>query len=206
MNKWTAIWYGVFASGIAWATVSGEPLAGDPAAGEEKSAMCVACHGERGNAQTPEWPKLAGQHAMYVFKQLADFKSGARTNPVMGPMAEPLKEQDMADLAAFFAVQTAAAGEASPELVPLGERIYRAGDAERGVPACMSCHGPAGAGNPAAGFPTLHGQHAAYTKAQLYAYRSGERRNDRARMMQTVASRMTDAEIEAVSSYVSGLH
>ncbi len=206
MIKRMALWSGTIAVMIARGAAYGEPLAGDAAAGGAKAAMCAACHGERGNAQTPEWPKLAGQHPGYLVKQLADFKSGARGNPVMGPMAEPLTEQDMADLAAFFSTQSTVIGEARPELLSVGQRLYRGGDAHKGVPACMACHGPAGSGNPAAGYPALAGQHAAYTKAQLYAYRSGERHNDHAKMMQTVASRLSDADIEAVSSYISGLH
>lgn len=179
---------------------------GDPAAGQSKSAVCATCHGGTGNSLAPEWPKLAGQHAEYLVKQLLDLKSGARKSPVMGPMAEPLGEADIADLAAYYAGQSLELGAADADLVKTGERLYRAGNRDRGLPACMACHGPAGTGNPAAGFPLLGGQHAAYTAIQLRAYRSGERNNDRAAMMRQISSRITDAEIEAVSSYIQGLY
>lgn len=179
---------------------------GDPAAGQSKSAVCATCHGRTGNSLASEWPKLAGQHAAYLVKQLLDLKSGARKSPVMGPMAEPLDEADIADLAAYYAGQSREFGAADADLVKTGERLYRAGNRDRGLPACMACHGPAGTGNPAAGFPSLAGQHAAYTAIQMRAYRSGERNNDRAAMMRQISSRITDAEIEAVSSYIQGLY
>ncbi len=200
----------LLASLLSAALVYAAPVAkgpvGDPAAGQPKSAVCETCHGGTGNSLAPEWPKLAGQHAEYLVKQLLDLKSGARKSPVMGPMAEPLGEADIADLAAFYAGQSLELGAADPDLVKTGERLYRAGNRESGLPACMACHGPAGRGNPAAGFPSLRGQHAAYTAIQLRAYRSGERRNDRAAMMRQISSRITDAEIEAVSSYIQGLY
>jgi cytochrome c553 len=179
---------------------------GDAEAGKTKAEVCATCHGPAGNSVTPEWPKLAGQHAAYIGKQLSDFKSGVRKNPTMSPMAAPLSEQDMADLGTFYAAQNRTTDSADPELVKAGEKLYRGGNSETGVPACMACHGPAGAGNPAAGFPALSGQHAAYTAIQLQAYKSGERTNDKAGMMRTIAGRMSDAEIKAVSSYIAGLH
>jgi cytochrome c553 len=175
-------------------------------AGQSKSAVCATCHGGAGNSLAPEWPKLAGQHREYLAKQLIDLKSGTRKSPVMGPMAEPLSDADIADLAAYFAAQKLEPGVAGADLVKTGERLYRAGNRATGLPACMACHGPAGAGNPAAGFPSLGGQHAAYTAIQLRAYRSGERGNDRAGMMRSISARITDPEIEAVSSYIQGLH
>ncbi|MCK5668273.1 MAG: cytochrome c4, partial [Gammaproteobacteria bacterium] len=152
--------------------------AGDVAAGKEKSALCAACHGTDGNSVNPVWPKLAGQHSEYILKQLKDFKAGKRNNIQMNPLVATLSEEDMQDLAAYFSSQQAKIGYASAESLEMGEKIYRAGDASKGLPACMSCHGPTGAGNPAASFPSLSGQHAEYTKIQLLAFRDNKRTND----------------------------
>ncbi len=179
---------------------------GDAAAGQSKAAVCVACHGLDGNSPNPEWPKLAGQHPGYIVKQLVDFKSGARNNPTMNSIAASLSDQDIDDLSAFYAAQEPTQGLADPELVKAGAKLYRGGNIETGVPACMACHSPTGAGNPAAGFPMLGGQHASYTAAQLRAYRLGERANDQGEIMRTLSKRLTEAEIEAVSSYLDGLH
>lgn len=183
------------------------PLAaGDPAKGQEKSATCTACHGADGNSSNPEWPSLAGQHADYIAKQLQDFKSGARANAVMSGMAAPLSDEDMQDLAAYYAEQTLKpAGVADPELVELGESLYRGGDPDRDIPACTGCHTPVGGGNPAAGYPLLRGQHAQYAASQLYLFRSGERANDENAMMRQVANKMSDPQIEALASYLQGL-
>ncbi|MGH8522036.1 MAG: c-type cytochrome [Gammaproteobacteria bacterium] len=175
----------------------------DSAAGEAKVAVCAACHGEHGNSQNPEWPKLAGQHPKYLAQQLRDFKTGTRKNEMMSAMAAPLSEADIGDIAEFYSVQKRQTGMADPGLVDSGERLYRGGNSTTGVPACMACHGPAGAGNPAAGYPTLSGQHATYTRNQLHAYRSSERRNGK--IMQAIAARMSESEIEAVASYIAGL-
>ena len=175
-------------------------------AGKTKAATCAACHGPDGNSTTPEWPKLAGQHGAYLAKQLKDFKSGVRKNPVMSPMASPLGDQDIEDLSAFYSAQKSTPGSADPKYVKAGEQLYRGGNAETGVPACMACHGPAGSGNPAAGYPALRGQHAAYTATQLRALKSGERSNDANSVMRTIAAKMTEPEIEAVASYIEGLH
>jgi cytochrome c553 len=180
--------------------------AGDAAAGEAKSATCAGCHGPQGNSAAPTFPKLSGQGAAYIAKQLHDFKRGARKNDMMAPMAMPLSDQDIADLAAYYAAQPVVVGSADPASVMLGEKLYRGGAATRGVAACMSCHGPAGAGNDAAKFPALSGQHAAYTGAQLSAFQSGTRTNDPNKMMGTVAGALTEDEIKAVSEYVAGLH
>lgn len=180
--------------------------AADPAKGKTLAATCGACHGADGNSVNPAWPKLAGQHAEYTYKQLTDFKAGNRVNAQMAPMVAPLSEQDMADLAAYFSTQKIKKGAANPELIELGEKIYRAGDAESGVAACMACHGPSGAGNPGALYPALSGQHAEYTKIQLHAFKAGERGNDANKVMRTIAASMTEAQIEAVSEYIQGLH
>ncbi|HEY9199864.1 MAG TPA: c-type cytochrome [Gammaproteobacteria bacterium] len=180
--------------------------AGDAAAGKAKAAACASCHGADGNSANPDWPKLAGQHDKYLAKQLANFKNGDRKNAMMAPMAMGLSEQDMADIAAYFASQTQNGGKADPAQVAGGEKLYRGGNATSGVAACMACHGPNGMGNPQANFPRLSGQHAAYTVIQLKAFRAGERANDAGKMMQNIAARMTDDEMKAVASYIEGLH
>jgi cytochrome c553 len=180
--------------------------AGDVAAGQAKAAVCAACHGADGNSTNPDWPKLAGQNAKYLEKQLKDFKAGRRANPMMAGMAAPLSESDMADMAAFYASKTRSGGFASEQRVALGEKIYRGGNAKSGVPACMACHGPTGAGDPLGGIPALSGQHAKYLAIQLYAFREGERGNDPRAMMRDVARWMTKQEIEAVSEYILGLY
>lgn len=179
--------------------------AGDPEAGQAKSVTCAACHGVDGNSVNPEWPTIAGQHANYIVTQLKAYQDGTRNNPMMMGMVAGLNEQDMKDLAAFYAAQTPAPLYADPELVDLGERIYRGGNLATGVTACIACHGPQGLGNPAAGWPRVAGQHAAYTAHELREYRDGERVTDMGGMMRDIARRMTDAEIEAVASYIQGL-
>ncbi|HKK15828.1 MAG TPA: c-type cytochrome [Gammaproteobacteria bacterium] len=179
---------------------------GDPVAGKEKSQTCAACHGVDGNSTTPMWPKLAGQHETYIVKQLIDFKSGARENAQMSPMAVPLTDQDIEDLAAYYASQEVKMGKADPAAVELGQKVYRAGNIEAGVPACMACHGPTGRGNPAAGYPSLSGQHAEYTKNQLNAFRQDVRSNDKNEVMRTIVDRMTDDEISTVAEFLQGLH
>ncbi len=201
MNKW------LVSVSIAFAfTMTGVQAAGDAASGQTKSATCMACHGPDGNSPNPIWPKLAGQHPEYILKQLVEFKAGARKNDLMSPMAAPLSDQDMQDLAAYFSSQTQTPGTTAADKVELGERIYRAGNASSGVAACMACHGPAGGGNPSANFPRINGQHAAYLEQTLKYFRSGERDNDPAGMMRGVAAAMTDEEIAAVAQYMQGLH
>ncbi len=186
------------ASAPAWGEGSAE-------VGQAKSAVCVACHGVDGNSANPEWPNLAGQSPVYTVRQLQAFKSDARQNPLMTPMAKPLSAQDMQDLAAYFAKQQRRGGEAEPGKVALGERLYRAGDKARGIPACGSCHGPNGNGNGPAGYAAIGGQHATYVVAQLKAYRSGTRQTDPNQMMRNVAASLSDEQIDAVASYVQGL-
>ncbi len=175
---------------------------GSVEAGQQKSAVCMACHGPDGNSLNPEWPNLAGQHASYIADQLAAFKSGARQNPLMSPMAISLTEQDMLDLAAYYEAQAPAALEADPALVEAGRKLYLGGDQEKGVAACIACHGPTGRGNPMALYPAIAGQHAAYAAGALRAYAAGERVNA---MMQEIAARMSEEDIAAVSSYIQGL-
>ena len=181
--------------------------AGDPVAGKAKAGQCAACHGPDGNSANPEWPKLAGQHADYLVKQLQFFKDGERENTTMKPMASVLDAQGREDVAAFYASQKVNTGVADPELVELGEKIYRSGNAESGIAPCMGCHGPSGAGNPAALYPALRGQHARYVEIQLHGFAEGKRVNENAKkMMQLLSSRMTNREIRAVASYIQGLH
>lgn len=181
-------------------------LAGDPDAGRAKSQICAACHGIDGNSTNPIWPDLAGQHEEYTIKQLMDFKSGQRQNAQMSPMASPLTEQDMEDLAAYYAAQSHKLGMAKPEHIELGQTLYRAGNPKTGLVACMACHGPTGAGNPAAKYPALMGQHADYTASQLKAYKAESRNNDANSVMRSIAGKMTNSEIDAVASYIEGLY
>ena len=178
---------------------------GNAEAGKTKSATCAACHGADGNSVNPEWPKLAGQHPSYILKQLMNFKNDARVNASMSPMAKPLSDADMADLAAYFSTQVKKLGEADQTKVALGEQVYKGGNNATGVAACAACHGPTGAGNPASNFPSLNGQHATYIKNQLTAFRTGARANDAGKMMRNVAAAMTDAEMNAVAEYIAGL-
>jgi cytochrome c553 len=178
---------------------------GDPEAGAQKAAVCGACHGVDGNSLNPEWPKLAAQQASYIEAQLAAFKQGQRVNVVMAPNAMILGDQDMADLAAYFSRQALQGLEADPSLYEAGQKLYRGGDASRGLPACIACHGPQGEGNGPAQYPSLRAQHSVYTYNQLKAYASGERKAVTNSIMQAVASKLSDEEMRAVASYLQGL-
>ena len=196
----------------AVAAVAAEPpLKGD--AGKAQgivNQVCAACHAADGNSQIAGNPKLAGQIPEYLHKQLMNFKPAGgkkaeRSNPVMAGMVGNLSSEDMRNLAAYFAGQTAKPGAAkSKDLVALGQKIYRGGLAAKGVAACSSCHGPNGAGMPSQ-YPRVSGQHAEYVEAQLKAFRSGERANDPNASMRTVADKLSDREIQAVADYVAGL-
>ena len=188
---------------------SADGLAGGSAsAGKDKAVSCGACHGADGNSVTPTWPSLAGQSSVYIVNQLKAFKKGSRSNVLMNAQASSLTDEDMADLAAYFSEQPAAPrAVADASLVDKGQTLYRGGNKKEGVPACMACHGPNGAGNPAASYPSLSGQYAVYTTAQLKAYANGERKSDGAtRVMQDIAKSLDDDEIVAVASYIQGLH
>jgi cytochrome c553 len=179
------------------------------AAGQAKAAVCGACHGPDGNSMAPNFPKLAGQGERYLTKQLHDIKSGKRTVLEMTGLLTNLSDQDLADLAAYFASQKGSVGAADEKLVKRGENLFRGGDLAKGLPACTGCHSPNGAGNAAAGFPHLGGQHAQYIAKQLTDFRKeeGGRTNDGDTMtMQTIAKRLSDEDIAAVSSYIQGLH
>jgi len=182
---------------------------GDAAAGQGKSAICAACHGMDGNSTVPTWPKLAGQHESYLTRQASLIKAGARMVPEMAGITPGLSEQDIKDISAYFASQENSGGVADESKVELGQRIYRAGNAESGVPACMACHGPAGEGNPLSGYPALAGQHSVYTAKALTNFRAGQNwgeKDAQSQIMNGSAAELTDEEIEAVASYLQGLH
>ncbi len=201
---------GVIALGVMSQTAV---AAGDAAAGKAKTAACVACHGPDGNSPAPTFPKLAGQGERYLLKQLHDIKSQVRPVPVMLGLLDNFSDQDLADISAYFASQKGSVSQAKKDLVTKGELIYRAGLKDRGIPACTACHSPTGSGNAPAGFPRLGGQHADYIATQLKAYRAaadgdaaGRANDGDTKPMRTIAAYLTDSEIAAVSSYVSGLH
>jgi len=179
---------------------------GDIEAGRAKAAMCVGCHGTNGNSNNPVWPKLAGQHAFYTEKELKDFQNGKRKDATMAPMAAGLSGVDIENLAAFFASVPSTVEAASADKIKLGEKLYRAGKVDNGLPACIACHGPNGAGSAPARFPRIGGQHAAYLSKALKDFKAESRDNDHQAMMRDIAGRMNNKEIEAVSSYISGLH
>lgn len=193
---------------------------GDIERGASKAGVCTACHGLDGNSADPQNPKLAGQHERYIARQLALFKTGERMSPVMMPFAAPLSPQDMRDIGAFYASQSPLPGVADESPVTdgpyagtpfhkLGERLWRGGDIDRGVPACMACHGPTGSGNPGPAYPRIASQHAGYSATQLRAFREGLvwGNGDYANaIMAEVAKDLTDSEIEGLATYAEGLH
>jgi cytochrome c553 len=191
---------------MAFVGAAGSVLAASSvASGKAKSAACAACHGVDGNSAAPNFPKIAGLDAQYIAKQLADFKSGARKDPLMLGMVAGLSKKDMDDLGAYFASQKRAtsSASASPAVLKKAERLYRGGDAKNGIAACMSCHGPAGTGIPPR-FPAVFGQHATYSQKQLLDFKTGTRSND-GDVMTRIAFRLSEAEIKAVSEYMAGL-
>lgn len=180
--------------------------AADIEAGKIKSASCGGCHGADGNSNNGTWPTLAGQHAAYLVKQLKDYKSGARVNATMQGMVGMLAtEADMENVAAYYESQKLKSVKFDDKLIAKGESIYRGGITEISVPACMACHGPSGAGNAAAVWPSLKGQQPEYTVTQLKMFRDGSRANDSGKMMRNVAARMSDAEMMAVAAYIAGM-
>ncbi|MEZ2417102.1 cytochrome c [Luteibacter sp. RCC_6_2] len=194
------------ATAPAGATAALKP--GDATAGQGKAAACGACHGIDGNSSDPQYPRLAGQSEQYIAAQLADFKSGKRMNPIMVGFAQPLSEQDMHDIGAYFAGKASLPGVADQALVEQGQTLYRQGDVDRGVPACMACHGPDGRGNPGAHYPQLTSQHAKYIEARLKGWHDGGTPNDgpHTKIMVSIAQKLDDKDIAAVASYIEGLH
>ncbi|MNO98139.1 Cytochrome c4 precursor [compost metagenome] len=193
--------------GVTGAANAAEPIKGDAAAGQAKTAVCGACHNPDGNSLAPNFPKLAGQGEKYLEKQLHDIKSGKRTVLEMTGMLAAFSDQDLADIAAYFSSQKGSVGAADPKLVERGRALFNGGDVEKGLPACTGCHSPNGAGIALAGFPHLGGQHSSYVAKQLTDFREGNRTNDGdATTMRTIASKLSNKDIEALSSYIQGLH
>lgn len=182
--------------------------AGDPEAGESNAAVCAGCHGQGGAKPVMGvYPKISGLGEVYLYRQLTNIKNGDRQVAEMTGLLNNLSDQDLQDLAAYFDQQNMPVGQADPDLVEQGQAIYRGGNLASGVPACSGCHNPQGKGNEPAGYPRLGGQNAEYIAKQLKAYRSGDRSGGaQSQIMMDVAAKLTDAEIEAVSSYISGLH
>jgi cytochrome c553 len=189
--------------------------AGDAAAGATKAATCTACHGLNGNSANPEWPSIAGQNAAYAREQIAAIRSGKRPNPLMQPLVQGLTDQDIADLAVHYSQQTPSGREADPSYWKAGQKLYRGGDAARGIPACMACHGPVGRGNPAAAYPAVQAQYAVYTVKQLENYAIDARyakdangktqSNANAQMMNLIASRLSAEDRRNLASYIQGI-
>ena len=203
-NKLAALTMCVLLSGTVWAQGL---VDGSAEAGKAKALTCGACHGPDGNSVNPVWPSIAGQHPTYIVEQLQAFKSGTRTEPLMLGQTMMLTDDDMRNLAVYFSeLTTATKVIADPATLDHGQRLYRGGSRENSTPACIACHGPNGRGNPAAGYPSLKGQYAAYIAKQLREYASGERRSDgQTRVMRDIAAKLSEEDIVAVSSYVQGL-
>ena len=205
----------LMAAPISWSKGSAED-------GATKAAVCLACHGPNGNSTNGEWPNLAGQNAAYVERQLHLQHDGRRTGKVgdaaaamMPAMAVTLSDQDIEDVAAYYAQQTPTGLEADPSYWQAGQKLYRSGDRTRGIPACAACHGPVGRGNPAAGYPALRGQQSIYVVKQLSAYSTDVRYSknekgasyggDYATIMHTIAARLTDEDMRNLASYIQGM-
>lgn len=181
--------------------------AGNADSGKDKVATCAACHGQDGNSMVGLWPSLAGQNVNYLVRQLQHIKSGKRPITEMIGSLDNFAQEDLEDIAAFYASQNNAIGQAAPDKVELGRKLYYSGSLEKGVPACTACHSPKGKGNSPAGYPLLSGQQSDYIAKALKNYRSGERNNDESsQMMMAIAYKLDDVEIDALSSFINGLH
>ena len=196
-----------FTQSVAFANeASKEHVTGDATKGKALSAVCAACHGADGNSVNPDWPKIAGQGEAYLIKQIKEFRSDKRAEATMTPMAKGIaSDEDVLHLAAYYASQKTKSGTANKDKVALGEAIYKGGVMDTGVAACSACHGPTGIGNGPAKYPKISGQHAKYLVTQLKNFKSGSRSNDVGKIMRNIALKMTDAEMEAVAEYMSGL-
>jgi len=183
-------------------------LKGDPAAGREMAQSCAACHGAEGISAVGMFPNLAGQQASYLAKQIRDIRDGNRVVAQMAGQVDNFSDQDAADVAAYFAGKTPNLGQvdAQPEVIDRGEQLYRAGDIAKGIPACTACHSPTGQGIGTAAYPALSGQKTDYIVSTLQAFAAGERANDPNAIMRTIAGKMSDDDMQAVSQYVLGLH
>lgn len=205
--KFSFIWAAIALTAMPITTLAQADA--DVQAGQAKSAICAACHGADGTSIMPQWPNLAGQHEAYLDRQINLIKSNARPVPEMMALVAGLTEDDIRNISAYYASQTPKVGVADASLVDAGRRMYQAGNADTGVPACMACHGPVGEGNPLAGYPALAGQHSVYTANMLNKFRDGNHWGEddsSSLVMVGVSARMTDHEIEAVSSYIQGLY
>jgi len=210
MTRWLFIVLAVCAAPATLAKGSAE-------AGATKTAVCLACHGANGNSVNPVWPSLAGQNPAYLSEQLKAFKSTARINSagLMTGIAAALSDQDIEDLAAYYSQQTPAGQEADPSSVQSGEKLYRGGDRRRNIPACTACHGPVGLGNPAAAYPALRAQHAAYVAKELNDYATGQRYAKNAKgesqgggnavIMDAIAARLSVDDMKSLASFVQGM-
>jgi cytochrome c553 len=197
----------LLALGICGTVRAAEVVTGDAAAGQAKTAVCGACHGPDGNSLAPNFPKIAGQGERYLLKQLHEIKDGKRVVLEMTGLLNNLTDQDLADIAAFYAGQKGSVGAADPNLVARGEALFRGGKLDQGLAACIGCHSPNGTGNVQAGFPRLGGQHADYIKKQLTAFREGDRTNDGDTMvMRSIAAKLSNKDIDALAQYIQGLH
>ncbi len=193
---------------LAGAPIHAESLVdGSADAGKARALTCAACHGPEGNSVSPLWPNIAGQNAPYLVAQLKAFKDGTRNDPLMSSQAMMLSDEDMANLAVYYeSLPAAAQSVADASTVDRGEALYRGGNKDNGASACLACHGPSGRGNPAAKYPALNGQHAAYTAKQLNDYASGARVTDgKTRIMRDIAANLKKEDIAALSSYIQGL-
>ncbi len=194
---------------IFFTSVLSSAFAGDIEKGKEKSATCAACHGSAGVSMNPEWPKLAGQHAKYLETQLYEFQKGpdgSRNNAIMYGIALALSKEDIEDISAYYASLDVSIGLTDDAFLKDGQNIYRGGNMEYKIQACMACHGPNGQGNSLAGIPSLSGQHSEYIYQQLKKFQSTDRANDYNKMMRNIASRMSDKEMKAVAKYLEGLY
>ncbi|KTC97324.1 cytochrome c4 [Legionella geestiana] len=192
---------------VMLSVITGAEAADRIAKGLEKSATCVACHGPAGISPNPLWPNLAGQHAPYLLKQMQDMKAGKTRNvPVMTAILANLSDEDLTDLAAYYASLPHPIGKTPKAAIAPGERLYRGGNFERHITACIACHGPGGLGNSEAGFPVISGQNAAYTAQQLADFRDKKRANDYNAIMRDISARMTQEDMNAISAYVAGLY
>ncbi len=205
--KYTLTAFGMLFLLAGGAAQSASLVDGSAEAGKSKALTCGACHGADGNSVNPMWPSVAGQHSTYLYDQLQAFKSGTRADILMSAQTLALNEQDMRDLAVFFESQaTAAKPVADAATIASGEQLYRGGDDEASIPACLACHGPTGRGNPAASYPSLRGQYATYTEKQLRDYASGARKSDGpTKVMRDIAQRLSDKDIVDLASYIQGL-
>lgn len=192
--------------GLVFSGMLATQAAADLSTPPEKLALCVACHGKNGASINPAWPNLGGQYQRYLIKQLEEFKANKQLkSATMSPIAATLNKRDIEELAAFYAGQPLVKGETPEKFLQRGEQLYRGGDFEKKITACIACHGPRGTGNAQAGFPVISGQHAVYIIQQLQAFKEKKRTNDLNSIMQDISARMGPEDMEAVAYYIQGL-